>query len=217
VIRVEEAAKTAGGGGDCRRVGKGLVGEDGQQRVRCLDQGGGAGARVGPGQCLHGGGELAAGAGVTPGAGVHQEGGDCHAEFTTVGGPPGAVGVRVRGLSVRRACGDAGPGLRWAPKRALACDRSLDRGKISRCWLMPVTDKTLATSGDGAASRKDPPGSPARRPLLTRTASPLASAYATADRSMMSRLAAGRSRLRSCSRRAGADAMSSSPLSAATT
>lgn len=102
MIRVEEAAKTAGGGGDCRRVGKGLVGEDGQQRVRCLDQGGGAGARVGPGQCLHGGGELAAGAGVTPGAGVHQEGGDCHAEFTVVGGPPGAAGVRVRGLSVRR-------------------------------------------------------------------------------------------------------------------
>ena len=81
------------------------------------------------GQCLHGGGELAAGVGVAPGADVHEEGGDCHAEFTVVSGPPGAAGVRVRGLSVRRACGDSGPGLRWAPKRALACDSSLDRGK----------------------------------------------------------------------------------------
>jgi hypothetical protein len=129
VIRVEEAAKTAGGGGDGRRVGEGLAGEDGQQGMRCLDQGGMAGARTGPGQCLHGGGELAAGAGVPPGVGVHEEGGDCHAEFTVVGGTPGAAGVRLRGLSVCHACGDAGPGVRWARKRALACDGSLDRGK----------------------------------------------------------------------------------------
>lgn len=39
VTRVEEAAKTAGGGGNCLGVGEGLLGEDGQQRMRCLDQG----------------------------------------------------------------------------------------------------------------------------------------------------------------------------------
>ena len=50
---------------------------------------------------------------------------------------------------------------------------------------MPVADKTLATSGDGAARRNHPPSSPARRPLPTSTATPLASAYPTADRSMM--------------------------------
>jgi len=87
-------------------------------------------------------------------------------------------------------------------------------GKTSRCWFMPVADRTLATSGDGAARRRDPPSSRARCPLLTRTARPLASACSTADRSMIRWLAA-RSRLRSCSRRAGADAMPRSPLSAA--
>ena len=50
---------------------------------------------------------------------------------------------------------------------------------------MPVAARTLVTSGDGAARRSHPPSSPARRPLPTRTAAPLASAYPTADRSMM--------------------------------
>jgi anti-sigma B factor antagonist len=49
-------------------------------------------------------------------------------------------------------------------------------GKEWRCWFMPVADKTLATSGDGAAKRKNPPSSLARRPVPTRTARPLASA-----------------------------------------
>jgi hypothetical protein len=75
-------------------------------------------------------------------------------------------------------------------------------GKISRCWFRPLADKTLATSADGAARRRDPPSSLARRPLPTRTARALASACSTADRSMIRWLAA-RSRLRSCSRRAG--------------
>jgi hypothetical protein len=45
---------------------------------------------------------------------------------------------------------------------------------------MPVADRTRATSGDGAARRRDPPSSRARCPLLTRTARPLASACSTA-------------------------------------
>ena len=77
--------------------------------------------------------------------------------------------------------------------------------------LSPVAVRTPATSGCNAARRNSPPSRIARRFVLTRTARPLASAYRTADMSMTSRQAPGRSRLNSHSRAAGADAMSRSP------
>jgi hypothetical protein len=81
VLGGEEAAKAAGGGGDCRGVGEGMPGEDRQERTRRLGQGGPAGAGIGLGQVMQGGGELAAGVGVAPGVGVQQHRGDCQAEF----------------------------------------------------------------------------------------------------------------------------------------
>jgi hypothetical protein len=112
-----------------------------------------------------------------------------------------------------------------APVSALAMPTSERRpviasatvGKVARCRSRPVADKTLATSGVGAARRSHPPSRPARRPAPTRTARPLASAYPTADRSTIRRLAPGRSKPRSFSRRAGADVMSSPPRSTAIT
>jgi hypothetical protein len=60
---------------------------------------------------------------------VHEHGGDCHAEFTAVGGAPGLPGVRTCGLSVRRA-GGAGDRfhVRSAVRPALAAQRAGDRG-----------------------------------------------------------------------------------------
>ena len=88
-------------------------------------------------------------------------------------------------------------------------------GKTPRCWRSPVTCSPWSTCGETAARRRNPPRSLARRPVPIRTARPLASQWLTLDRSMTSRLEPGRSRPRSCSRSAGAQAMSSSPLSSA--
>jgi hypothetical protein len=49
-------------------------------------------------------------------------------------------------------------------------------GKISSRRWRPVIRRTLATPGVGAASRMYPPSSPARRPVPTSAARPLASA-----------------------------------------
>ena len=135
---------------------------------------------------------------------------------------------RRGGCPIARA-GRAGPGscATWpaAPVSASAVPTSGRRpviasatvGKVARCRSRPVADKTLATPGVGEARRSHPPSMPARRPTPTRTAKPLASAYPTADRSTISRLAPGRSKPRSFSRRAGADVMSSPPRSTAIT
>lgn len=88
-------------------------------------------------------------------------------------------------------------------------------GDIGRCRWSPVMCSTWSACGETAAKRKNPPSSRARRPMPTSTASPLASQKLTLDRSITSRLEPGRSKLRSCSRRAGALAMSSSPASSA--
>jgi len=88
-------------------------------------------------------------------------------------------------------------------------------GKTPRCWRSPVMCSPWSTCGETAARRRNPPRSLARRPVPISTARPLASQWLTLDRSMTSRLEPGRSRPRSCSRSAGAQAMSSSPLSSA--
>ncbi len=89
-------------------------------------------------------------------------------------------------------------------------------GKTPRCWRSPVMCSPWSTCGETAARRRNPPRSLARRPVPISTARPGASQWLTLDRSMTSRLEPGRSRPRSCSRSAGAQARSSSPLSSAT-
>jgi hypothetical protein len=88
-------------------------------------------------------------------------------------------------------------------------------GKTPRCWRSPVMSSPWSTCGETAARRRNPPRSLARRPVPISTARPGASQWLTLDRSMTSRLEPGRSRPRSCSRSAGAQAMSSLPLNSA--
>ena len=88
-------------------------------------------------------------------------------------------------------------------------------GKTRRCRSSPVLRNTWLTSGGAAARRRNPPSSLARRPVPISTASPLASQKLTLDRSMTSRLEAGRSKVRSRSRSSGALATSSTPASSA--
>ena len=177
-IGVEEAAKTAGGRGDRWGVGERLTGEDGQEGIRRLGQSGVAGAGIGAGQGAEGGSEPAAGVGVTPRVGVREHGGDGLAELTGVGGVPR---LPARGLGVHRA-GGGGARVRvcfavrprWPPPGLVIAAWTV--GKISNCWCRPVMRRTLATAGAGAARRNNPPSNPARRPVATSTARPLASA-----------------------------------------
>ena len=122
-------------------------------------------------------------------------------------------------------CLFAGPGCAWQLARSAAAlpywaprapvDAAWTVGKFARWRWSPVISSTWATCGETAAKRRKPPSSPARRAVLTSTASPVASQKLTLDRSMTSRLEPGRRKLRSCSRSAGALAMSSSPASSA--
>jgi fatty acid desaturase len=88
------------------------------------------------------------------------------------------------------------------------------REKTPVCRPGPVRRKSLVTGAAGAA-RRETPGSPARRPVPTSTARPLASRQLTRARPVTSRLAAGEQSRGSCPLGAGTDAMPGSPLSAA--
>src|SRR6202034_1576049 len=101
----------------------------------------------------------------------------------------------------------------WAPRAPV--DAAWTVGKVARWRWSPVISSTWATCGETAAKRRKPPSSPARRAVLTSTASPVASQKLTLDRSITSRLEPGRRKLSSCLRSAGALAMSSSPASSA--
>jgi hypothetical protein len=153
-------AGTAGGCGDLRGVGEGLPGEDGQQRLCCPDQGGVAGAGGGAGQCLQGG--------------VNRQRGSAPRQASAC--TRRAV-MAVRSSPLPAACtADAGTGRAGGGAPAGACPRggwagigvlagiaAWTVGKVARCRPMPVTSKTLATSGAGEARRSHPPSSLARR------------------------------------------------------
>jgi hypothetical protein len=158
-IGIEQAAKPAGGCGDLRGVGEGFPGEDGQQRLRCPDQGGVAGADAGAGQCLQGRGEPAAGIGVAPGAGVRQPGAGGATGGGGFGGPsysaassPGAI---CRPRAAARGAGD----LRWHRRDGAVRGRLRGGARLRiGCGGWLGHGVLLGAGADPPQRRRRPPG-----------------------------------------------------------